>query len=78
LSGELKITTSDGTTYWFGRDDHFPEEVRIYGADTRHWAYMSTNEARQIVRQSLTDDGQVQQGDAERFFLPDAGADIGD
>lgn len=77
MSGELKIVTAEGASYWFGRDDHFPDEVRIYGADQRHWSYMPTSEARQLVRQSLTSDGEVQQGDAERFFLPDAGEAIG-
>lgn len=78
MSGELKIVTADGVTYWFGRDGHFPEKVRIYGADPRHWSYMPTGEARQLVRRSLGSDGEVQQGDAERFFLPDAGEAIGD
>ena len=78
MSGELKITTADGVTYWFGRDDHFPDEVRVYGSDPRHWSYMPTGEARNLVRQSLTGDSEVQQGDAERFFLPEAGESIGD
>ncbi len=78
MSGELKIATSDGTSYWFGRDDHYPEEVRVYGSDPHHWSYMTTNEARQIVRQSLGNDGEVQQGDAELFFLPEEGEDVGD
>jgi hypothetical protein len=77
MSGELKIQTSDGAVYWFGRDDHFPEEVRVYGSDTHHWSYMSTEEARQIVRQALGHHGEVQQGDDVRFFLPEQGEAVG-
>ncbi|MGA7673099.1 MAG: hypothetical protein WBW04_21965 [Nitrolancea sp.] len=55
MSGELKIQTGDGTIYWFGRDDHYPDEVRVYGQDTRHWSYISTDEAHSIVDQGLRD-----------------------
>jgi hypothetical protein len=68
MSGELEITTQDGKTYWFGRDERFPAEVRIYGADTHHWQYLPTERARQIVRESLENGGKVQQGDPLLFF----------
>ena len=68
MSGELEITTQDGKTYWFGRDERFPAEVRIYGADTHHWQYLPTERARQIVRESLENGGEVQQGDPLLFF----------
>jgi hypothetical protein len=71
MSGELEITTEDGKTYWFGRDEGFPAEVRIYGADTHHWQYMPTDRARQIVRESLEHGGEVQQGDSLLFFRTD-------
>jgi len=77
MSGELKIQTGDGTIYWFGRDDHYPDEVRIYGQDTRHWSYMTTGKARSIVDQGLRD-GEVQQGDAVRFFSPEGETTAGD
>jgi hypothetical protein len=68
MSGELEITTQDGKIYWFGRDERFPAEVRIYGADTHHWQYLPTERARQIVRESLENGGEVQQGDPLLFF----------
>ena len=77
MSGELKIQTGDGAIYWFGRDDHYPNEVRVYGQDTRHWSYMTTDEARSIVKQGLSD-GEIQQGDAVRFFDPDGETTAGD
>ena len=60
MSGELEITTQ--------RDERFPAEVRIYGADTHHWQYLPTERARQIVRESLENGGEVQQGDPLLFF----------
>ena len=77
MSGELKIQLKDGTNYWFGRDDRFPDEVRLYGPDTRHWKYLPTSEARQIVRQGLDEDAEIQQGDAVLFFSPEAGENVG-
>ena len=77
MAGELKIVSRDGTTYWFGRDDRFPDEVRVYGADTRHWQYMLTPEARHIVREELDRGAEVQQGDPVQFFQP-SGEDVGD
>lgn len=71
MSGELKIVTADGKNYWFGRDERFPEEVRIYGSDPRHWQYVLVSEARQIVSEGLTSGGEVQQGDPVRFFQED-------
>jgi hypothetical protein len=68
MSGKLEILTEDGTIYWFGRDERFPTEVRVYGADTRHWQYVPTDRARQIVRESLEHGGEVQQGDPPLFF----------
>jgi len=77
MSGELKIQLKDGTNYWFGRDDRFPNEVRIYGSDPHHWQYVPTEEAQQIVQRGLDHDAEVQQGDAIRFFLPEAGEGVG-
>ena len=71
MNGELEITTEDGKNYWFGRDERFPAEVRIYGADTHHWQYMPTERARQIVRESLAQGDEVQQGDSFLFFRTD-------
>ncbi|HET7037115.1 MAG TPA: hypothetical protein VFI42_15625 [Thermomicrobiaceae bacterium] len=69
MSGELKITTEDGKSYWFGKDERFPGEVRIYGAANQdHWAYIPTNHAHEIVRQGLEHGGEVQQGDPVLFF----------
>ena len=69
MSGELKITTEDGKTYWFGKDDRFPDEVRIYGAANRdRWTYMLTSQAHQIVDDGLQHGGEVQQGDPVLFF----------
>ena len=70
MAGELKIVSRDGTTYWFGRDDRFPD-------DTRHWQYMLTPEARHIVREELDRGAEVQQGDPVQFFQP-SGEDVGD
>jgi hypothetical protein len=77
MSGELKIVLGDGSSYWFGRDDHFPEEVRIYSSDPHHWMYMPTSKAKQIVHDGMENDAEVQQGDATRFFLPEAGEETG-
>jgi len=77
MSGELKIVLNDGSSYWFGRDDHFPDEVRIYSSDPHHWQYLPTDEAKQIVQDGLKNHAEVQQGDATRFFLPVAGEETG-
>ncbi|HVX29381.1 MAG TPA: hypothetical protein VHA53_02790 [Nitrolancea sp.] len=77
MSGELKIVLSDGSSYWFGRDDHFPDKVRIHGSDPHHWHYLPTDEAKRIVQQALEHHGEVEQGDATRFFLPVEGEETG-
>ncbi len=68
MSGELKIVTDKGETFWFGRDDHFPAEVRVYTGDTRYWEYMPTSQARQIVYDSLDRGASIEQGDPALFF----------
>lgn len=78
MSGELKITTEDGTTYWFGKDERFPEQVRIYGAaNQNHWTYMPLSQAREIVSSGLRDGGEVQQGDPVLFFDQEPHTHIG-
>lgn len=71
MSGELKILTADGAIAWFGRDERFPEEVRVYTGDTRHWDYLPLNQVRQIVDDGLGNGGEVQQGDPVLFFRTD-------
>jgi hypothetical protein len=68
MSGELKILTADGDIVWFGRDERFPAEVRVYTGDTRRWDYMPLNQVRQIVDDGLGNGGEVQQGDPVLFF----------
>ena len=70
MSGELKIQLKDGTNYWFGRDDRFPDEVRIYGSDTRHWKYVPTGDAQQLVHHGLHQDADVQQRYPIRIYQP--------
>ncbi|MDI3340055.1 MAG: hypothetical protein QJR03_05940 [Sphaerobacter sp.] len=68
MAGELRIMAKDGTVYWFGRDEHFPQEVRQYTGDAHHWKYVPTREARALVREVLDRGGIVDQGDAALFF----------
>lgn len=71
MSGELKILTSDGATHWFGRDERFPDEVRVYTGDTRRWDYMPLEQVRSLVNDGLRNGGEVQQGDPVLFFRRD-------
>ncbi|HET9017531.1 MAG TPA: hypothetical protein VFN57_18165 [Thermomicrobiaceae bacterium] len=49
MSGELRIVTEDGEDVWFGRDEHFPNEVRQDTGDPHHWDYLLTTRARALV-----------------------------
>lgn len=77
MSGELQFVAADGTSYWFGRDDRFPDEVRIYGPDPNRWRYLPADEARKIVSEALDDGGEVQQGDPVLFFQEEEGHSVG-
>ena len=68
MSGELRVVTEDGKDYWFGRDERFPGEVRQYTGDPRHFDYLPTPQARQVVDDALAHGGEVQQGDPVLFF----------
>lgn len=73
MSGELRVVTSDGKNYWFGRDERFPREVRVYGGSTHTWEYLPTDQVRGIVREALDQGGETQQGDPVLFFREDDG-----
>lgn len=72
MSGELRVVTDDGKDYWFGRDERFPREVRVYGGSTRTWEYLPTGQAHDIVQDALDHGGEVQQGDPVLFFRPES------
>jgi hypothetical protein len=78
MSGELKIVNADGGTSWFGRDERFPEEVRSYTGDPRHWQYQPLDRVRQVVDDSLKNGAEIEQGDPVRFFQTGASDSVGE